>query len=376
MNTKLRIGTLQSKPAANIGISATSQTLGWHIRQLNIPTLWSETKGKGVKVAVIDTAVDSTHPDLKIEGGFDFIRNAPLSNAIPQIGHGTHVCGIIGAKDNSFGTVGIAPECSLYSLVVLSEQGDGDYPTIIKALDWCIANKMDVINMSMGGGSDTPEFYAAIRRVYDAKIPIICAGGNEAWDTGYIDFPGTYDETISVAAIGPDFTRASFSSIGPNLDVAAPGVDILSTIPQNSYALYSGTSMAAPFVTGLVALIIAKHRLSGGSTPLNNVEDVRDHLIKVAKDVDYKGRDSFLGYGLINPNASLDFENQPESPVLLESKYLATKFRIKLSKDYVFTSPTSKLSNNSKVIGKVGEIIQISFPDSVISDAVRKVKMG
>lgn len=364
MEKHLKIGTLKIETVNSKAVSM-KQTTGWQIASYNFPAIWTQTKGKGVKVAIIDTAVDLNHPDIKIEGGWDFVKNAPLSKSTPVQGHGTHVSGIIGAKDNNIGIVGIAPECSLYSLPVLDDTGSGSYTNIIKALDWCIANKIDVINMSLGGGSDTPEFYQAIRRVYDANIPMICAGGNGDWDTGYLDFPGTYDETIAVAAINESFTRATFSSIGPNIDLAAPGVNILSCTPNNTYSIFSGTSMATPFVTGLVALMIAKHRISGGTTPLNNVEDVRQHLIKVCKDVDYKGRDGYTGYGLVNPNASMDYDVQPTIPALVESSFLTGKFTVKLSKEY------KKLTT---VIGAKGESIQMWLTDDEISIIIKRTK--
>lgn len=374
MQNLLKIGQLTTQ-TVDIKAVSKAQTLGWQISSFNFPAIWAESKGKGIKVAVIDTAVDLSHPDIKIEGGWDFVKNAPLSKTVPKQGHGTHVCGIIGAKDNTIGIVGVAPECSLYSLVVLDDTGSGSYANIIKALDWCIVNKMDVINMSLGGGGDTPEFYSAIRRVYDAKIPMICAGGNGNWETGYLDFPGTYDETIAVAAVNENFTRATFSSIGPNIDVAAPGVNILSCTPNNTYSIYSGTSMATPFVTGLVAIMLAKHRLSGGSTPINNVEDVRQHLIKVCKDVDYIGRDSFTGYGIINPVGSVDFENQPEVPVLIESNFLTTKFRVKLTKQYSITSKSGK-AIITNTLGRQNEILQINFTDDEVLGAIKRTKGG
>lgn len=364
MEKKLGIGTLTTQNV-NIKAISTKQNLGWQISAFNFPSIWLQTKGKGIKVAVIDTAVDLNHPDIKIEGGWDFVKNVPLSKLTPIQGHGTHVCGIIGARDNGFGIIGVAPECSLYSLVALDDTGSGSYNTIIRALDWCISNKMDVINMSIGGGSDTPEFYQAIRRVYDANIPMICAGGNGSWDTGYLDFPGTYNETISVAAVNENFTRASFSSIGPNIDVAAPGVNILSCTPNNTYSIYSGTSMASPFVTGLVAIMIAKHRIFGGTTPLNNVEDVRNHLIKVARDVDYKGQDNYTGYGIINPTSSMDYDAQPQTPTLIESNFLLSNFMMKLSKEY------NKLT---QIFGVKGESIQVKLTEDEITTIIKRSK--
>lgn len=304
-----------------VRLADVSQTLGWQISQFNIPELWTETRGEGVKVAVIDTGVDSSHPDLTFTGTFDFVGAAngtPISY-IPTVGHGTHVSGIIAAQNNDFGIVGVAPFASLYSCRVLSDDGYGSWYDIVKALDWCITNHIDVVNMSLGGDNPGEEVYLKFREVYDAGITIVCAGGNDSWDYGYLSFPAIYNETIAVAATNASMTRAWFSSVGSNIDIGAPGENIVSCTPGNTYASYSGTSMATPFVSGVVALMISKHRKYGGNTPIKTVEDVRSHLNGVADDVDFKGQDIYLGYGIIDPHSSVDSVH----PEAAESLYVA-----------------------------------------------------
>lgn len=318
-------GKYTVEKVSSLSVVKSSQTMGWHISKFNLPEIWKTTRGSGVKVAVIDTAADIRHPDITISGGYNFVRNTKLTTRVPRDPHGTHVCGIIGAKDNGRGIIGVAPACTMYNVAVLDDKGSGSFRNIIKALDWCVKEKIDIINMSLGTGMDNKNFYKAIRRAYDAGITIVCAAGNSAWESGYIDFPGVYNETISVAAIKPNMTRAQFSSIGANIDISAPGVNILSCVPKNKYAIMSGTSMASPFVTGIVALLISKHRKLGGSTPINTPEDVRDHLIKVATDVNYIGQDNYTGYGLINPLRSISYEEESNSikainPILRNSK--------------------------------------------------------
>ena len=302
-NDMISLGKLEIKRA--VEVSGGSQTTGWHINKYQFPEIWSQTQGEGIKVGIIDTAIDINHPDLNICGGYDFVNNTGLRTDSPLHGHGTHVAGIIGAKNNNLGIVGVAPKCKLYSLAVLNDQGEGSYGNIIRALDWAAENGMDVVNMSLGGGGDSKALYEAIRRVYDAGITLVCAAGNSAWERGYLDFPGTYNETLAIAAIKQNMQRAEFSSIGPNIDICAPGYEIVSTTPSNTYSSYSGTSMASPFVAGLVALLISKHRKLGGGTPVNSPSDVREHLVKVAKDVDFDGQDNYTGYGLVNPLESL-----------------------------------------------------------------------
>jgi len=314
-----------TKQVIDIKAVQESQTLGWQINKYKFPEIWSQTQGEGVKVAVVDTAVDLRHPDIDIKGGRDFVNNRTINyykKAYPVEGHGTHVSGIISARDNDAGMVGVAPLCEVYNCSVLDDYGSGTYEDIIKAIDWCIKNEMDVINMSLGGGGDFKEFYDAIRRAYDANIPIVCAAGNSSWDTGYLDFPATYNETIAVASINKNMNRSSFSSIGSNIDVAAPGSNILSCTPKNNYEVYSGTSMAAPFVTGLIALMIAKHRATGGNTPVNTVEEIRQHIIKTTTDVDNIGQDNYTGYGLINPANAIGYETEENQADYINFKQL------------------------------------------------------
>lgn len=290
-----------------------SQSLGWQIQNYNFPDIWMNTQGEDVKVAIIDTGIDPLHEDLQVEAALDFVGSANGDLLDPETTlepHGTHVAGIVGARNNEKGVVGVAPKCKLYSCRVFPIGSGASLNDIIKALQWCIDNKMDVVNMSLGALGTTDGFYQVIRAAYDVGLPIVCAAGNDGWSIQYLQYPANFDETISVAAFNSSMTRASFSSIGANIDIAAPGEGIHSTIPDNGYAIMSGTSMAAPFVTGLVALIISKHRKLGGKTPVNNVEDIRNHLTKIAFDVDFEGQDLYLGHGLINPVSSLGLVDQ------------------------------------------------------------------
>ena len=227
----------------------------------------------------------------------------------PTHDHGTHVSGIIGARDNNIGMVGVAPECEIYALRVMNESGSGYFSDMAIALLWCLYNEdIDVVNMSIGGFNGEEPFWEALKLLYDANIPVIVSAGNEYYDPsykGYISFPAQYDESISVGAIDSVGDRAYFSSVGPNLDVMAPGVGILSTAIGGGYISYSGTSMSAPFITGLSALIIAKHRQLESNTPIKSVESLRNHLTNFATDdSNFEGRDIYMGWGIVNPNSS------------------------------------------------------------------------
>lgn len=383
MDKRLAIGKWYYNPTNTIGNLNESQTLGWQIQSFEIPKIWQECKGKGVKVAIIDTAADLTHPDLIFKGGYDFVKNQSLNKYKPTIPHATHVAGIIGARHNNKGIVGVAPECDLYSLVVLEENGTGSYSSLINSLQWCIDNKMDVINMSFGGDFDTPELYKMIRKVYDAKITMVCAAGNSAWEKGYLDFPALYNETIAVASIKPNMELSEFSSIGPNIDICAPGSEILSCVPGGKYGFMSGTSMAAPFITGMVALLIAKHRIMGGSTPINNPEDVREHIVRMAKDISYYGRDNLTGYGIINPVlsmnyakdiANLDFANLVRIDDKKSGKTFY-KFTVRFGWDFSdvqFLKGRGPIRKIVTPMARKGEVKDILLTESDIVDIIKK----
>ncbi len=265
--------------------------------------------GVGVHVAVIDTGIDPCHPDLNVQGGVSFVETEP--DYRDTHGHGTHVAGIIGAKDNAFGVVGVAPAVNLYAVKVLDKNGAGALADVIAGIDWAVANGMQVANLSLGALGDLfcvlfglcgigPEC-TAVANAVNAGVTIVVAAGNSADETLYYT-PAhcPYSTTVSASAdsdgerggngsilrIGKgikeydDTFAESFSnwsnycwdrdgdSICTNADslmvnLMAPGVKILSTFPTSSvtlsgenYAILTGTSMAAPHVTGAAALLI------------------------------------------------------------------------------------------------------------------------
>ena len=216
----------------------------------------------------------------------------------------THVTGIITANNNDLGVVGVAPKAKVVCIKVLGDNGSGAYKWISRGIEEAIARNVDIISMSLGGPFDESGLHAAIKRAYENNIPIICAAGN-AGDVHNLDYPGRYTETISIGALNADNIRAEFSQTGRNLDFMAPGVDILSTVPVNSYSVMSGSSMSCPWAAGVVALMLSKHHKKGGSTPVNTVEDVREHLKKTAIDLQDAGRDPKTGFGLIDVGHSV-----------------------------------------------------------------------
>ncbi len=263
------------------------ETLPWGVDQIDAELAWGTSTGSGVKVAVVDTGIDLDHPDLRtnIAGNVNIIN--PSKTGDDDNGHGTHVAGTIAAIDNEIGVIGVAPTASLYAVKVLDRRGSGFLSDIIAGLQWCVTNGMQVVNMSLGTSSDIQSFHDAVIAVNNAGIIQVAAAGNASG--GPVGYPAAYDEVIAVSATNSTKTIASFSSIGPEVELAAPGVSIRSTWKGGGYNTIQGTSMAAPHVTGTVALALAI-----------GVADVRTTLQATAYDLGAPGKDNFSGYGLVD----------------------------------------------------------------------------
>jgi major intracellular serine protease len=232
------------------------------VELIQAPQIWNKTKGKGIKVAVLDTGCDITHPDLKdrIIGGRNFTDD---DRSNPDIfndynGHGTHVSGTIAATENHSGVIGVAPEAGLLIVKVLNKAGSGKYEWSIKGIHYAIEQNADIISMSLGGPADVPELHEAIKAAVEKDILVVCAAGNEGDgddSTNEFAYPGCYNEVVSVGAINLERGSSDFTNSHNQIDVVAPGEGILSTYLNGKYAKLSGTSMSAPHVSGALALI-------------------------------------------------------------------------------------------------------------------------
>jgi len=243
----------------------------WHVAKVNAPKAWELAGNKGsrkVTVAVIDTGVDYNHESLvpNMIAGYDFKENDsdPMDKTgARNPGHGTHCAGIFGSTGLvEGGTVGISPEVSMMPLRFLGEDGSGDLNSAIKAIDYAIEKKVDIISASWGATverSQATPLIEAIQRVDDSGIIFVAAAANDGRDNDTTDvFPSNAGtpNMITVAASGPSDEKPSWSNYGQaTVSLAAPGVDIMSTLPNNSYGNLSGTSMATPLVSGLVAFL-------------------------------------------------------------------------------------------------------------------------
>ena len=232
------------------------------VELIQAPDVWTKSKGKGITVAILDTGCDVTHPDLKnrIIGGRNFTHDdqANPEMFIDYNGHGTHVAGTIAAEKNDVGVAGVAPEADLLILKVLDKQGSGQYDWIINGINYAVEQGVDIISMSLGGSEDVPELHQAIQQAIAKQILVVCAAGNDGDGddtTDEMGYPACYNEVISVGAIDLDRRSSPFTNSNNEVDLVAPGEEILSTYLNGKYALLSGTSMATPHVSGALALI-------------------------------------------------------------------------------------------------------------------------
>jgi subtilisin family serine protease len=261
-------------------------------------------KGAGINIAVIDTGIDYEHVDLddNFAGGINFVQTyigqPPDNNIMDETSnsHGTHVAGIIAAEDNDFGVIGVAPEASLYAVRVLDGGGFGLASWIISGIEWAVNNGMDIINISIQG-PDVPALKDACNSAYEAGVIIIAAAGNT--NGGSVTYPAAYDSVVAVTATDLIDEPAYFSPVGVEIYVAAPGLDIQSTTRGDTYDVLSGTSQAAPHVTGVAALFLAS-----GIQDQNENGFINDEIINKIKnyalDLGNPGFDNIYGYGRIS----------------------------------------------------------------------------
>lgn len=246
-----------------IRIKQEQQTIPWGIERIGAPKAWQIATEEKVKVAVLDTGLDAGHPDLaaNVQGRKNV--KFPGWQAGDGSGHGTHVAGTIAAINNKFGVVGVAPQAEIYGVKIFNRMGNGYISDIVAGLDWALQNKMQVVNMSFGTTRPSKAMEEAVGKCVQAGMVLVAAAGNEGKENSVM-YPARYPGVIAVSAVDQQDKLASFSSWGPEVTVAAPGVDILSTYPGGKYRTMSGTSMACPHTAGVAALIFAQDgRLSG-----------------------------------------------------------------------------------------------------------------
>lgn len=231
----------------------------WPVEKIQLPAAWDLTMGaRTVKVAVVDTGIDSQHPDLagQVVGGRDFVNND--SDPDDDMGHGTHVAGTIAAlTNNGVGVAGIAGGASLLAVKVLGSNGSGTVAAIADGINYAVQQGAKVINLSLGSPQSSTTLASAINSALAAGVTVVAAAGNDGTSTPM--YPAAIKGVIAVGATDSSDNRSSFSNYGSWVTVAAPGSNILSTYPGGRYQAMNGTSMASPHVAGVAALVRSRH---------------------------------------------------------------------------------------------------------------------
>lgn len=275
--------------------------------KINTDKAWKTQKGKSeVIVAVIDSGVDGSHPEFEgqLLAGYDFSSDKPTAGGnVDGYGHGTHVAGVIAAKaNNGQGIAGIAPDCKILPVRIFNNWGHTTSGASTAAVIWAVDNGAKVINASWGSPLPGQAFHDAIKYALEKDVVVVAAVGNSGNnDPETAGYPGKSPGAIGVAASTDIDGWATFSTFGEQVSVAAPGKGILSTYPtqiSNGYRIMEGTSMAAPHVTGAVALIRSQY-------PQMNQKQVKELLEKTAKDIVMTGVDLYAGNGRIDIEKAL-----------------------------------------------------------------------
>lgn len=270
----------------------------WNISNINATTGWNISKGtEDVIIAVLDTGVQSDHPDLtnRLLEGYNV--NDASTNSNDDFGHGTHVAGIIGATvNNNEGVAGVSWYNKILPVKVLNNNGAGSTYSVAQGIIWATDHGAKVINMSLGNYASADFLHEAIQYAYNHDVVLVAASGND--NTSRPGYPAAYPEVFAVGATSNNRQRAAFSNYGDYIDVVAPGDSIASTYIGGQYASLSGTSMASPHVAALAGLI---RTLNPALTNIQVMEIMRQS----ANDLGDSGKDDYFGYGEIDAYRAL-----------------------------------------------------------------------
>ncbi|MFX0088270.1 MAG: S8 family serine peptidase, partial [Candidatus Hodarchaeota archaeon] len=303
----------------------------WNLVDIGIENAWSYSKGNhNITVAIIDSGVDFTHPDLLDQSwnnpyeipnnGLDDDNNGYIDDTMgwdfrdgdndpsPGHTHGTFIAGLIAADDDGDISVGVAPNIRIMALRFLKDDLSwsgppfaDEWPMFIEAINYAVDNNADVIHLSVQANGIPPSsFHEAIKRAYQNQIPIVSVTGNIYLGKNHVMYPGNYSEVIAVSATTKDHELADFSCFGVQNEICAPGKEIYSIEAYNNeFVLGNGTSYAAPLVSGAIALMLS----------LNNnlsIQIIRSILHETSTDLGTSGKDDYFGYGLLNVSAALE----------------------------------------------------------------------
>jgi subtilisin family serine protease len=273
-------------------IDTLPEGIDWGLEMINAPKAWELTKGEGVKVAVIDTGIDASHPDLSDNIKSVINMQTKTRDAVDDYGHGTHVAGLIAGKNT-----GVAPAVDLYVAKVLDAKGLGNMANILDGITYAIHSKVDILSMSLGVNRRLPLILEErLKKAHKEGITIVCATGNSGIKPP--EYPAFYDFAIGVGGVDQDGQRTRFSNFGVEMDIVAPAIDILSTHLDGKYARMTGTSMASPLVVGAVALIKSHYRNQGKEITTDEIKQL------FARLSDRKTKE--YGYGILDLSVLLE----------------------------------------------------------------------
>ncbi|MGW0780235.1 type VII secretion-associated serine protease mycosin [Streptomyces sp. NPDC002913] len=278
----------------------------WSLQRVLLDELWQDTKGKGVRVAVIDTGVDDANPQLReavdTSAGRNLLKGGSADGTTDEVGHGTKVAGIIAARPRKgTGFVGLAPEATIIPIRQNDEKNSGKDTTMATAIDHAIAKGAQVINISQDTTKPLSEDSAlgrAVARALAKDVVVVASAGNDGMDgKPKQTYPAAFPGVLAVASSDRNNERAPFSQAGDFVGVAAPGVDIVSTVPGNGQCTDNGTSFSAPYVAGVAALLVAKYPDWSAAEIVARIEQTAERSIR--------GHDAFVGWGVVDPVRAL-----------------------------------------------------------------------
>ncbi|MEW2341609.1 type VII secretion-associated serine protease mycosin [Streptomyces griseoaurantiacus] len=293
----------------------------WSLQRVQLDRLWQGTdKGKGVRVAVVDTGVDDRNPQLASAvdkaSGHDYLagKRGGGDPTDDQVGHGTKVAGIIAARPRAgTGFVGLAPEATVIPIRQNDADSTGDSDTMAQAITYAVSRGAQVINISQDTTkplSATSALAQAVRRAIDKGVVVVASAGNDGLDgKAKATYPAAFDGVLAVASSDRNNERASFSQAGPFVGVAAPGVDIVSTVPGGGQCADNGTSFSAPFVAGVAVLLKEKHPDWTPAQIITQIEQTAERVVN--------GHDDFVGWGVVDPVRAVqqsDLADPPSTP--------------------------------------------------------------
>ncbi|MET8128760.1 type VII secretion-associated serine protease mycosin [Streptomyces sp. NPDC005065] len=285
----------------------------WSLQRVLLDELWQDTKGKGVRVAVIDTGVDNTNPQLRnavdASAGADYLNGGKSDGTVDEVGHGTKVAGIIAARPRKgTGFVGLAPEATIIPIRQNDEKNSGKDTTMAAAIGHAIAEDAQVINISQDTTKSlTPDSLLgkAVAGALAKNVVVVASAGNDGMDGKLRNtFPAAFDGVLAVASSDRNNERAAFSQAGTFVGVAAPGVDIVSTVPGNGQCTDNGTSFSAPYVAGVAALMRAKYPKWTAPQIVARIEQTAERSVT--------GHDDFVGWGVVDPVRALSGDDTPQ----------------------------------------------------------------